>query len=69
MNNVQKIIIALTGLAVSGSAFAYIDPGTGSILLQGLLAGLAAVAVAGKVFWLRIKSFFTRKSGDKPEDQ
>lgn len=43
-------------------AFAYIDPGTGSIILQGLAA--AAIAVAA--FWGRIKniilSLFTKKS-------
>lgn len=46
-------------------AFAYIDPGTGSIILQGLAA--AAIAVAA--FWGRIKniilSLFTKK--DPPE--
>jgi len=40
------------------SAYAYLDPGTGSIILQGLLAAVAGIIVAGKLYWARIKSFF-----------
>lgn len=40
-------------------AFAYLDPGTGSIILQGLLAAFAMVAAAGSLFWKRIKDFFS----------
>lgn len=40
------------------TVLAYLDPGTGSIILQGLLAGLAAAAAAGSIFWGRIKSAF-----------
>jgi hypothetical protein len=35
---------------------AYLDPGTGSMLLQAIAAGLAGVAVAGKLYWRRIKA-------------
>jgi hypothetical protein len=33
---------------------AYLDPGSGSLLLQLLAAGAAAVAVAGKFYWRRL---------------
>ena len=33
--------------------FAYLDPGSGSLLLQALAGGVAAVAVAGKFYWRR----------------
>ena len=59
-------------------ALAYLDPGTGSIILQGLLAGLAAVVAAGSIFWHRVKTklawLFPRKkspvtdSSQDPED-
>jgi len=39
--------------------YAYLDPGTGSILLQGLLAGVASAIAFGGFFWKRIKLFFT----------
>ncbi|HEX9584151.1 MAG TPA: hypothetical protein VGB36_06590 [Gammaproteobacteria bacterium] len=46
--------------------FAYLDPGTGSIILQGLLAGVAIVVAAGSVFWHRIKSTFASLFRRKP---
>jgi len=42
------------------AAHAYLDPGTGSYLLQLAIAGLLGAAFAIKVFWLRIKDFFAR---------
>ena len=39
-------------------AYAYLDPGTGSMLLQLLLGGLAGAAVIGRVYWQRLKSLF-----------
>lgn len=35
-------------------AFAYLDPGTGSAVLQGLLGVLAAIAVALKLYWHKL---------------
>jgi hypothetical protein len=42
------------------SAHAYLDPATGSILLQGLLAGAAGLAVVLRLYWTRMKAFFRR---------
>ena len=42
-------------LALSPSAHAYLDPGSGSMLLQVILGGLAAVGVAAKLYWHRFK--------------
>lgn len=35
--------------------FAYLDPGSGSMILQVLAGGLAAVAVTAKLYWRRVK--------------
>jgi hypothetical protein len=43
-------------------AHAYLDPVTGSILLQGLLAGVAGVAVVLRLYWGRVKAFFRRST-------
>jgi hypothetical protein len=50
-------------------ALAYIDPGTGSMLLQSLLAAVAAALVFGRTAWNHVKSFFSRgkRDTDKPE--
>jgi hypothetical protein len=51
-------IVAACLLAGSGPAHAYLDPTTGSILLQGLLAGIAGVVVVLRLYWARLKAFF-----------
>lgn len=39
---------------IVSSAHAYLDPGTGSIILQGLIAALAAGAVFIKMYWYKL---------------
>lgn len=36
---------------------AYLDPGSGSLLLQGLVGGVASAVVMTKVYWRRVKRF------------
>ena len=36
----------------------YLDPATGSILLQMIAGGLAGAAMLTKLYWQRIRSFF-----------
>ena len=53
-----------------GTALAYIDPGTGSILIQGIIAAVAAIGVTLKLYWHRIVGFFRRKPPQiTPPDQ
>ncbi len=39
-------------------AFAYIDPGTGSMMLQLMLGGVAGALVVGKLYLHRAREFF-----------
>jgi hypothetical protein len=44
----------------------YLDPGSGSLLIQLLAAGLlGGIGILIKTFWHRIKAFFTGKK-DEP---
>jgi hypothetical protein len=43
---------------ITEPALAYLDPGTGGMLIQIILGGVAGLAVAGKLFWHQLKSFF-----------
>jgi hypothetical protein len=47
---------------------AYLDPGSGSMLLQALLGGLAGFAVAVKMFGRRLFSYlkFWKRTGASP---
>jgi hypothetical protein len=62
--NSNKLTLTLgvfvPGIIFSSQAFAYLDPATGSILLQGLLAAIAGIAVTSRLYWGKIKSFFSR---------
>ena len=42
---------------------AYLDPGTGSMIIQVLLAGILGAGFAIKIFWYKIKSFFSTVFG------
>lgn len=42
--------------------FAYIDAGSGSLLAQLVVGGLAGVATFAKFRWHQIRGFFGRKS-------
>ena len=42
---------------VTNPAFAYLDPGTGSALVQGLIASIAALGLTLKVYWHRVLGF------------
>jgi hypothetical protein len=43
---------------------AYIDPGTGSYVLQLALAGVLGASYAVKHFWARLKGLFGRGPAD-----
>ena len=41
---------------------AYIDPGTGSMVVQGIIAAIAGAAVMIRMSWARIRGLFSRGS-------
>ena len=48
-------------------AHAYLDPGTGSMILSALIGVVAAVALALKMFWYRIVGRFRgKRRGPQP---
>jgi hypothetical protein len=59
--------VAVVILLSSTPAHAYLDPGTGSVLVQALVAGLAVASAAVAAFWTRIRQLFSR--GRKPADR
>lgn len=61
---------ALAGLVVFGvlvpsTAHAYLDAGTGSLIVQALLGGVVGVATVAKLYWGRIRGLWAR--GEKTE--
>jgi hypothetical protein len=46
----------------------YIDPGSGSYLVQMIIAGILAGLFYFKGLWWKIKTFFTRNKKDDPSN-
>jgi hypothetical protein len=52
------------------TVFAYLDPGSGSMMLQVIAGGLAAAAVTMKVYWRRLLVFLhIRKPAEENAQQ
>ena len=68
----KKLVVilqcAVFALVFVKRAHAYIDPGTGSMLVQAAIAAVAAASVSIGVFRRRIRSFFGRFFGRKKDE-
>lgn len=51
----------LVSYIADGNVQAYLDPGTGSLILQGILASVVGGLAVGRVFWARLKSIVLRR--------
>ena len=47
------------------NAYAYLDPASGSIIIQHIVAGLVACMAFMKNFWVKFKYFFNKKIKSK----
>lgn len=65
--SILVVAMFLIAAALSpAAAHAYLDPGTGSLLLQALVAGLLAAVMTVRIYFQRLKSFVRRLFGRKP---
>jgi hypothetical protein len=53
----RALALAAVILAVAPNAHAYLDPGTGSMLIQGVIAAVAAAGVLSRLYWHRLMLF------------
>ncbi|HMK07634.1 MAG TPA: hypothetical protein VK449_01240 [Anaerolineales bacterium] len=56
-------------LAALAAPPAYLDPGSGSFLIQLVIAGLLGAALAVRLSWGRIKGLFRRKDNPPPDSE
>ena len=64
----MKFFVIAALLALSIKAEAYLDPGTGSMLLQVVLGGVAAIGVAVKLYWHKLRVAIGLRKKKIPED-
>ena len=47
----------------------YLDPGSGSFIIQMLLAGALGIGVALRIYWKKIVAFFRKGKSDDLQDE
>jgi hypothetical protein len=53
------LLLTLYFSTLTSQAHAYLDPGTGSMMLQIVIASVVGALFSLKIFWSRIKNFFS----------
>ena len=72
MRLIPLLSVLSIGLLLPASAHAYLDPGSGSFVIQMILASLLGVLFYVKTAWHQIKAFFASlfgKERDKKDVQ
>ena len=62
------LVLAASFVAVPKPVYAYIDPGTGSLVIQAVLVAVLTVGATVKIFWHQIKEKY-RKLFNKNEQE
>ena len=67
------ILLLVFHFIIVQKAYAYLDPGTGSLIIQLVVASFIGVIFALKSYWKKIKYFFshlfsTKQKGNKNGD-
>jgi hypothetical protein len=47
---------------VPSDAYAYLDPGSGSFIIQIILAGIMGLMLMAKIYWKKIRGFFGKET-------
>ena len=67
-SNLKFLVFTVGIISYASPVYAYLDPGTGSMLLQGLIAGIAVFASVLSIYWQKVKSFFVKQKTDTDTD-
>ena len=59
------LIFSIYYFTAESNAYAYLDPATGSIIIQYIVAGLVACMAFMKNFYVKFKYFFNKKIKSK----
>ena len=62
--NFKFLFLIFSLIAYTSPAFAYLEPGTGSMLVQGLIGGVAMVMSFLSIYWQKVKAFFIKDEED-----
>ncbi|WP_299808080.1 hypothetical protein [uncultured Shewanella sp.] len=65
----KTIIISATLAMLSMPAYAYLDPGTGSIILQAIIASVVVGFASIRLWWDKFIGLFSSRKNDKKFNQ
>ena len=69
MNKIFSLLCIITLIIFPTKAFAYLDPGTGSIILQAILGFIAATVASISIYWEKFKSLISKLFDKKKENK
>jgi hypothetical protein len=67
-NKLSFAYIFLLLIILPVTSFGYLDPGSGSLILQGVIGAIAVGIATGKLWWYKLKSLFSSKQDSLHEE-
>jgi len=61
-------LLLLFLLSAAFNAYGYIDPGTGSLIIQSIIVAIAAIGVTLKIYWHKLRLIFSKRQTSAEED-
>ena len=68
ISNLKFLFLIFGLISYTSPAYAYLDPATGSMLVQGLIGGAAVVMSFLSIYWQKVKAFFGKEEVDTDTD-
>jgi hypothetical protein len=65
----QAGIVAVAFYGFALPAYAYLDPGTGSMVVSAIVGLVATVGLALKTYWYKLRNFFKHAEGEEPDPE
>ncbi len=65
----MQIATAIFLIMLTQPAWAYLDPGTGSMIISAVVGLFATVGLAVKTYWYKIKAFLRKDTAPPPVDE
>ena len=65
--SINVLTIFVLGLLWPTPAYAYLDPASGSLILQLILGGVAGLMVIGKLFWHKVQRLLPWKREEEQD--
>ena len=59
-----SLVLLFVCLTSPQIAWAYLDPGTGSMMIQAIIAGVTGAAVIMRLYWAKVTAFFGREPSE-----